>query len=266
MSLILAWSGLPAWSPPAEGMLAPAWRGKGIHSQPIRAPVTRPCTLGLRHLFPSQPGVLCSPILKMREGRPERPANLLGVFWNLNACIHQLNTCLFNFWFVPDTGMYRRLRQMGSLGSLCLTKEGRQTEWVKGWVVDCGGPPGDERPGTWGGWRVRGDSGEAVSGLERGLQVQMWPRSWPPRSGRAWIFLCMLGGPGRVSSEGVILSSLVSGKHHQGCGPQPQCHCFWVCYPWRRRRIRGRGATAGQGPALPPSTTQTPVWGTAAAW
>ena len=64
--------------------------------------------------------------------------------------------------------MYRRLRQMGSLGSLCPTEEGRQPEWVKGGQSD-GGPPGDERgPGAWGGWRVPGDSGEAMSGTERG--------------------------------------------------------------------------------------------------
>lgn len=143
-------------------------------------------------------GCYALPILKMGEEHPERLANLLGVFWNLNACIHQLDTCLFNFRFMPGTGMYRWLRPAGSLGSVRLTEEGRQAERVKDRQTD-GGPPGGEGGRglgrvtcAWGQW------GGRVRNPETELQVRMWSRPRPPSLVKDWIFLYMMGGPGRI--------------------------------------------------------------------
>ena len=63
----------------------------------------------------------------------------------------------------------------------------------------------------------------------------------------------MMGGPGRILSEGVILSSLVSGKRHQAAAAHRAVSLFAsLSYPW----------TAGQRcPALSPSTIQTPHLG-----
>ena len=40
---------------------------EAFHSQPVRAPATRPWTQGLCHLFHPHPGVLCSPQFKDEE-------------------------------------------------------------------------------------------------------------------------------------------------------------------------------------------------------
>lgn len=50
----------------------------------------------------------------------------------------------------------------------------------------------------------------------------------------------MLGGPGRVLSEGVILSSLVSGKHHQAAVAHRAVSLFLgLSYSWTPHQGQG---------------------------
>lgn len=100
---------------------------KAFHSQPVRAPATRPWTEGLCHLFHPHPGALCSPHVKDEEGGVWR-GRLTRL--RLNAFIHSRNTRLFNFCLcqVRDVLM---AGTDGVPGSLRFTEEGRQSERVK---------------------------------------------------------------------------------------------------------------------------------------
>ena len=93
------------------------------------------------------------------------------------------------------------------------------------------------------------------------LQVQMWSRPRPPSLLNDWIFLYVMGGPGRILSEGVRLESGFWETIQGGCGPQNSVIVSESVLPLDSAS-GGRRATAGQRcPALSPSTIQTPPLG-----